>query len=594
MMLLSQPSRRAALALRAQAEYDHRKVIERIQGQERMNVAQAISKALRLEGVRLAAGITGQSIGHVADAFAEEEGASVFYVRQERAAFDICDGFARACGQPGVVFTDAGPAAANAMGGLVNSMGDSIPVLFFAGHNDRFEVPSGQTKELPFLDLFGPVSKWCAIINDPSQVAEIMRRAFMHLRTGRGGPVVIGMPFDVSSMDIGDFQYEPVSSKPRVRAGGDPDQVRAAIEMIAAAERPYVSVGGGVLASEASAELVELAELLTLPVATTLNGKSAFPEDHPLSLGIGGFARAAYGSLPASVLADSADVIVTIGCGFKRHATRKAPPRAAKHIQIDADANEIHRRHVADIAILGDAKVVLGQLLRAARSRVGMSRLAPLASRLTEVRELKERWAQVSKPLLESNEAPLNPFRVTAELNRLTDPKRTIVLHDAGSVRGSTSQHYIATKPHGFLGFGVQSAMGWTIGASMGAKCAEPNKLVIAIVGEEAFNETALEIETSVRCKAPVLIIVKNNRAFADRDGGVSPNLARVRFGTGIDICSLARALGAQAHHVETPDELTTALEAAIATVEAGTTTIVEVMTKRVKTSLYDLWEQKA
>ena len=557
-----------------------------------MNVAQAISKALRLEGVRLAAGITGQSIGHVADAFAEEDGASVFYVRQERAAFDICDGFARTSGQPGVVFTDAGPAAANAMGGLVNSMGDSIPVLFFAGHNDRFEVPSGQTKELPFIEMFKPLSKWVAVINDPSQVSEILRRAFMHLRTGRGGPVVIGMPYDVSSMDVGDFKYVPISSKPRVRAGGDPEQIRAAIEAIAAAERPYVYVGAGILASEASTELIELAELLTLPVATTLNGKSAFPEDHPLALGIGGFARAAYGSLPATVLADSADVIVTIGCGFKRHATRKAPPKNAMHIQIDVDAAEINRTHVADLVIQGDAKVVIGQLLRSARTRVGMGRLAPVASRLAEVRKLKEQWNEISKPLLESDEAPLNPFRVTGELNRRTDPKHTIVLHDAGSVRGSTSQHYIATQPHGFIGFGVQSAMGWSIGAAMGAKCAEPNKLVIAVIGEEAFGETALEIETSVRCKAPVLIIVKNNRAYADRDGGVSPKLASVRFGTGVNICALAKALGANAHHVSKPDELGPALEAAKASVEGGTTAVVEILTKRVKAGLFDLWEK--
>ncbi len=557
-----------------------------------MKVAQAISKALRLEGVRMAAGITGQSIGHLVDAFAEEDGAKVFYVRQERVGFDICDGFARASGQPAVVFTDAGPAAANAMGGLVNSMGDSIPVLFFAGHNDRNEIPSGQTKELPFIELFKPVSKWVALIEDPSQVAGIIRRAFMHLRTGRGGPVVIGLPYDVSSMEVPDFDYVPVSSKPRVRAGGDPASIREAMGLIAGAQNPYIYVGGGILASDATPELVELAELLTLPVATTLNGKSAFPEDHPLALGIGGFARAAYGSLPATVTAEGADVIVTIGAGFKRHATRRAPPVAAKHIQIDVDPTELNKYHIADIAIQGDAKVVIRQLIEAARS-LGMMRLAPVAERLSDLRKLKMRWAQVSAPLLESNESPLNPFRVTAEIGKATQGKKTILLHDAGSVRGSTSQHHVATTARSFLGFGVQSAMGWTIGASIGAKCAEPNKLVIAVVGEEAFNETALDIETSIRCETPVLIIVKNNRAFADRDGGVSPNLARIRFGQGLNIGALATALGAQAHLVERAEDLAETLTSAIATVEGGRTAVVEVMTKRVKTSLYELWEGK-
>ena len=297
-----------------------------------MKVAQAIAQALHQEGIRLVAGITGQSIGHVADALAECENMSVFYTRQERVAFDICDGYARTCGRPGVVFTDAGPAAANAMGGLVNSAGDSVPVLFLAGHNDRFDVKSGQSKEIPFESLFAPVSKWVATIDDPSQVATIIRRAIMHLTTGRPGPVVLGMPYDVSSMDAGNFEYECVTARPRVRGAADPAAIAEAVRMISTARQPYVYVGSGVLASEASSELVEFAELLTLPVASTLNGKSAFPETHPLSLGIGGFRRALYGSLPATIVADTADVMFTIGCGFKRHAAMVKPgPTVTAH-----------------------------------------------------------------------------------------------------------------------------------------------------------------------------------------------------------------------------------------------------------------------
>jgi acetolactate synthase-1/2/3 large subunit len=215
-----------------------------------MKVAQAIAQALHQEGIRLVAGITGQSIGHVADALAECENMSVFYTRQERVAFDICDGYARTCGRPGVVFTDAGPAAANAMGGLVNSAGDSVPVLFLAGHNDRFEVKSGQSKEIPFESLFAPVSKWVATIDDLSQVATIIRRAIMHLTTGRPGPVVLGMPYDVSSMDAGNFEYERVTARPRVRGAADPAAIAEAVQLISTAKQPYLYVGSGVLASE--------------------------------------------------------------------------------------------------------------------------------------------------------------------------------------------------------------------------------------------------------------------------------------------------------------------------------------------------------
>ena len=223
-----------------------------------MNVAEAMSSALAAEGIRIAAGITGQSIGHLADALAERQDVKIFYTRQERVAVDICDGYARVCGRPGVVFTDNGPAAANAVGGLVNSWGDSTPLLFIAGHTDRFVVPGRGTKELPFIELYRPISKWVAIVNDPSQLGAILRRAFVQLRSGRPGPVVIGLPYDVSSMPVGQFEYRPVSALPVMRSAGDPQAVRQAAKMIAEAKRPYLYVGAGVLQSEASDELVNL------------------------------------------------------------------------------------------------------------------------------------------------------------------------------------------------------------------------------------------------------------------------------------------------------------------------------------------------
>ena len=556
-----------------------------------MKVAEAISHALVSEGVRLAAGITGQSIGHVADALAEEDGVKVIYARQERVAFDICDGFARASGKPAVVFSDAGPAAANAMGGLVNSWGDSIPVLFIAGHNDRTDMPTGDCKEIPFRALFGPVSKWVGVIEEPEQVAPLLRRAFMHLTTGRPGPVVLGMPYDVSSKDAGNFAYDPLNAHRRVRAAGDPDAIAEAADLLLRAERPYVYAGAGVLFSEATPELVALAEELALPVSTTLNGKSAFPEDHELSLGIGGFARAQYGSLHASVMAEEADVILTLGCGFKRHTTRRPRPVGSRHIQVDVDAAEINKHHVADVPILGDARIVLAQLLEAVRARKGEQRPG-MAQTRARVAELRQRWNELSLPLLSAETTPVNPFRVTQELARALPRARSIVLHDAGSVRGTTCQHYPATQPRSFIGFGVQSAMGWSIGAAIGAKVAEPHKIVCAVIGEEAFNETAMDIETSVRCNAPVLIVVKNNRAFADRDGGNSQKLAKVRFQQGVEIVNLATALGAKAFKVDAPSSLASTLAEAIASVEGGRTAVIEIQTTREKASLHRLWDK--
>jgi thiamine pyrophosphate-dependent acetolactate synthase large subunit-like protein len=556
-----------------------------------MKVAEAIAQALVAEGVRLAAGITGQSVGHVADALAEKESVKVVYVRQERVAIDIADGFARASGAPAVVFADAGPAAANAMGGLVNSWGDSVPVLFIAGHNDKRELPSGDSKEIPFREIFGPVTKWCSVIERPDQVVPILRRAFMHLTSGRPGPVVVGMPYDVSSMEVEAFEYKPVSASRRVRAAGDPAAIEEAVDLLAFAERPYVYVGAGSLYSGAAAELVELAELLTLPVATTLNGKSAFPEDHPLALGVGGFAQAAYGSLPASKLARDADVILTIGCGFKRHATQKPRAKGSKHIQIDVDAGELNKHHVADVAILGDARLAVRQIIEAARRRLSSQRLEPVTERIAHIARLQDEWLAVSRPLTHSDESPVNPFRVTRELDLLLGGRNSILLHDAGSVRGSTCQHYIAREPGAFIGFGVQSAMGWSIGAAIGAKICSPEKVVATVIGEEAIAETMMDIETSIRANAPILIVVKNNRAFADRDGGSSQKLAHARFNGGVDACAVAAALGASVFTVRDPAQLADALRAARDSVQSGRTALVEVFTKRVKARLSHLWE---
>ncbi len=556
-----------------------------------MKVAEAIAQALVAEGVRLAAGITGQSIGHVADALAEKDSVQVVYVRQERVGIDIADGFARASGAPAVVFADAGPAAANAMGGLVNSWGDSVPILFIAGHNDKRELPSGDSKEIPFGELFRPFSKWCAVIERPDQVIPIMRRAFMHLTSGRPGPVVIGMPYDVSSMEMEHFHYVPVSARRRVRAGGDPAAIKEAVDLLASAQRPYVYVGAGLLYSGAAEELLGLAELLTLPVATTLNGKSAFPEDHALALGVGGFAQAAYGSLPASRLAGDADVIMTIGCGFKRHATQKAPSTGSKHIQIDVDAGELNKHHVADVAILGDARVTILQMTEAARRRLPRERLEPIKERIARIAALQAEWLTLSQPFTHSDESPVNPFRVTRELDLLLGGRNSILLHDAGSVRGSTCQHYIAREPRAFIGFGVQSAMGWSIGAAIGAKISSPEKLVAAVIGEEAIAETMMDIETSIRANAPILIVVKNNRAFADRDGGSSPKLAHARFNGGVDIGVVAGALGATVFTVRAASQLAEALHAARDCVQSGRTALVEVFTQRVRVRLSHLWE---
>ena len=319
-----------------------------------------------------------------------------------------------------------GPAAANLMGGIVNSWGDSVPVLFLAGHNDRTKIASKFTKEIPFLEIFGPVSKWSAMIDDPSKVAETLRRAFMHHAHRAAGAGRARRAASTSRRWRSAISnIVPVSPRPRVRSGADPEAINAAIDLIGNAERPYVYVGAGVLFSEATDELVRFAELLTLPVATTLNGKSAFPEDHPLALGIGGFGRASYGSLPATVIGESADVILTVGCGFKQHATRGAAEPAH---QAHPGRRRSDRDQPRPCGRCRDPRRCQGRAAAAGRGRqgaaAGRAARAGRAAVQGDSRSSRQRWASVCEPLLDSEETPINPFRVTREFMKLVDPAR--------------------------------------------------------------------------------------------------------------------------------------------------------------------------
>jgi acetolactate synthase-1/2/3 large subunit len=552
-----------------------------------MNVAETIVQALVSEKVQLAAGIYGESIGRVVVGLANAPKMKLCYTRQERVAVDIADGYARVSGRPAVVFADAGPAAANAMGGVVNSFGDSTPLLFLAGQIGRFEGARRAMKELPMHDVFGSVTKLTATIADPSQLNHVVRQAFVSLRTGRPGPVVLELPQDVQSMEAPEQSYRPVLEP--VRAAGDPKAVEAAVRLLAGAERPYVYVGAGILFSTASEELVRLAELLSLPVATTLNGKSAFPEDHLLSLGIGGFSRATYGTLQATRCAQGADVVLTIGCTFKAHTTKAPMPEGITHIQVDTDPSEMHKETRADIAILGDAKLVLQQMIEAARTLLPPDRLRARPEVAARIERDRCEWLSILKPLVTSPEKPIHPFRVTAELSQLLDPAQSIVLHDAGSVRGSTCQPYIATTPRSFIGFGGQSAMGWSLGAGVGAKLGAPDKLVVAVMGDEAFGETALDLETAVRSDVPILVVVKNNSGHKRQDVSDPKRaaLVSVRFKEGVDFCALARSVGARASRVEEPDALRGVLSKAIESVRSGNCALVEVATQRFGNKLF-------
>jgi thiamine pyrophosphate-dependent acetolactate synthase large subunit-like protein len=429
--------------------------------------------------------------------------------RQERVGVDMASGFARtANGRPPAVFAmQYGPGAENAFPGIASAYSDSVPVLL---------LPLGHPRETAQLypmfkstRTYASVTKSVEELTLPNQVGPAMRRAFSHLKSGRLGPVMLEVPADVVRTDLGTdtIAYEPVRA---ARSGGDPRDIDEAAKLLIAAKSPLLYAGQGVLYAEAHAELAALADLLQAPVMTSVDGKSVFPEDHPLSLGAGGIVYTGHGRH----YLDRADVVLGIGCSFTPHRiTSPSIAPGKKIIHATNDARDLYKTYAVDLPILGDAKLVLAQLLDAVRDRLGGRTRSRQAAQ--EIARLREDWLQTWKPKLTSDERPINPYRVISEFMRAVDPKDAIVTHDSGSPRDQILPFYTATRPRGYIGWGKSHQLGTGLGLTIGAKVAAPDKFCVNFMGDAAFGMTGLDFETAVRSNVPILTVVLNNSTMA-------------------------------------------------------------------------------
>ncbi len=569
-----------------------------VKGDEKMRCADLIVDALRREGVKFVAGYPGGGVGALVDALVDVPRVRSILVRHERVAADMADGYARVSGEPGVILASTGAGAAHAFAGLAQSYADSVPVLLLCGHVYRRVIGTETVQEINNLDVFRSVTKWSASLNLPQRTSEMMRRAFTALRSGRGRPVMLEVPWDLAMDELPTratdstsggasviamperykevARYRPV--KERICAGADPVAVERAAELLVRAKSPVLYAGAGVLFAQASEELRILAEMLSTPVMTTLNGKSVFPENHPLALGMGGYPRGIFGTKPAAVFARKADVVFAIGNSFKRPATQELPiPRGVKLIHSGADEFDLNKMYQADVAILGDAKLVLQAMVEAVKSIAKKSQLGVKRSVTAEIKKVKEQWLAEWKPKLTSDEVPINPYRVTWDLMRAVDREKTIVLHDSGNSRGQVSHHYEALVPRGYLGMGGQSEMGWSLGAAMGARLARPDMLVVNVMGDGAFGMTGLDIETAVRNEIPIICIVINNSVL-----GITKLFQKRphRVELGGDYAKVAEGLGAFGERVEQPAEIIPAIERAKRAVREGKPAVLDVIIK--------------
>ncbi len=470
-----------------------------------------------------------------------------------------------------------------------------MPVLLLMGQHPLGSMGREIQQEVS-ATIFDSMVKWRGAMSRVEDVPAIMRRAFTALRSGSPGPVVLELPADVLSSEAPDsvLEYEPVG--PGRKAAADPADIERAADVLVNAGFPVMNVGGGVLSAEAWDEARELAELLSMPVASTLVGKGAFPENHPLSLGGGVYPRSRYASGQALHINRKADVVLAVGNSFRLpNATDGRPiPSQVKLIHINADPGDLNKIYQADFPILADAKLALRSLIDAVRDRLGPGFGGIKEEVAVEIQRAKAKWLGEWQSVFDDDSAPTNGYRVVRELMRAVDPDRTIALHDAGGSRGYLSPFWVATKPRSYIGMGGMAAMGWSLGAAIGAKLGRPDHLVVHVLGDASFGMVGMEVETAVRMELPTLTVLLNNGGTG---GGLMamdrPNAAPAAMAQlGGNFTMVAQGLGAHAERVEQPGDLASAFRRAIQATEAGQAALVEAMIRPMPTpETPDDWE---
>jgi acetolactate synthase I/II/III large subunit len=533
-------------------------------------VADAIAAVLKREGVEI---VFGYPRNQVLEAAARIDIRTVI-VRQERTGLHMADAVSRMSkgGMMGVFVMQQGPGAENAFGGVAQAFADSIPVLV---------MPQGYALSQAYVPYnfnsvrsMASVAKHAEPLTSPGDVTAVMRRAFAMLRNGRPQPVVVELPYDVLAMPFeGPLDYTPGKV---VRSQPDQADIEAAADALVAASNPAIYAGQGVHWAEAYDELRALAEQLAIPVMTSLPGKSCFDETHPLALGSGG--NGINGGVRKWL--DECDVLFGVGCSFTATSFGLAIPAGKRVIHSTLDPLDIDKSVPSEVALVGDAKLTLAALLEAVKRRVPQPRDASTVA--ATIKQVEAEWFAKWHAKSTQETSPLSPYRVLWDLQHTVDVANTIITHDAGSPRDQLVPFWKSTSPHGYIGWGKSTQLGYGLGLAMGAKLVHPDKLCINVWGDAAIGFTGTDLETAARDRIPILSILLNNEAMAI-ELPVMPVATDKYRATDIsgDYAAFARSLGCHGERVTEASEIVPALRRAIAATEAGQPALVEFITEQ-------------
>jgi acetolactate synthase I/II/III large subunit len=537
-----------------------------------MNVAEAAAAVLAREGVGV---LLAYPLNPLIES-AAAAGIRPIIVRQERTGIHMADAISRLTSgrQVGVFCMQAGPGVENSFGAVAQAFSEGVPLVVIPGGSRR--ATAWVRPAFNAAVNFAHVTKWREQVSDPAAIVPALRRAFTQARSGRPGPVLVEVPADVWQEEVpGEFVYTPTA---RPRSAPDPDAVGSAADILLAAQRPVIYAGQGVHYAQAWAQLREVAELLEAPVATSLEGKSSFPESHPLSLGTGGV------TMPRALAEHLRDADVVFGAGASFTETgfgiRWSPSDGKRFIHNTVDPVDVNKNVPAEVALVGDAALCLAQVRDVLIERTGGAPRGRRTEVEARIREQNKPWWDEWLPLLTSEQTPLSPYRVIWELLHTVDVAETVITHDAGSPRDELSAFWRSEAPLSYIGWGKTTQLGYGLGLTMGAKLAAPEKLCINVWGDAAIGMTGMDLETCARAGIPILSVLFNNFSMAMENKIMA--LSRERFLT-TDIsgnyASLASALGLFAERVTEPGQIKEALIRGIDATRSGRPALLEFIT---------------
>ena len=520
-----------------------------------MNGYEAIAKILKQEGFEWMACFPANPLHEAVD----KEGIRPFVFRQERGGIMAADGFSRLMseqGKYGVFACQGGPGIENAFGGIAQASSEGVPIIFLPdgpGNN-----VTGTAPNFSGPDNFRNITKWAQSVTAAERIPSLMRQALSVMKNGRPGPVMLEMQRDVMGDEVSSL--DDFRSPQKYVAAPSKAELRAAVKKLLAAKRPVIWAGQGVLYAGASAKLTALAELTQIPVITTMPGKSAIDERHPLSLG------AANKTAPKGVWEwlKSSDVLFAIGASLTKTSFGIDIPAGKTLIHSTVNTDDIDKEYTTDIGMVGDAMKTLCMMVDEVKAEIGEEGRKADTSIREAVAEVKKEWLADWAELLNSDMDPINPYRLVNEVNKAVDHENTVLTHDAGHPRDQVMPFYTATVPHSYIGWGKSTHLGYGIPLMIGAKLAQPDKQCINFMGDAAFGMSGLDLETANRIGAPITTVLLNNGTMGGYNRGMPTAMGEYGAGNMAgNYAGIAEDLGGVGIKITDPSEIGAAINKA-------------------------------